>query len=255
MRCSMQLRFSKHHNGRGSILVLTLMLSIILGILLGSYLYWVRTQNLLVTESQTWNHALAIAEAGIEEAMAQINVNAGNIGSANLLNYSASISANGWGSGPVYYKSGSIGYSVTVSNDSPPTIWATGTNTVPSLGNPVTRTVMVKTATNSLFGVAIAALTSVNNKGNDIVVDAYDSADMVHFTNGLYNSTYAFAGGDVALASGIIGLGNSDIHGRLFLAAGVGTNIGPNGLVGDMPANWPAQSGIQGPDWVFNDFN
>ena len=35
-------------------------------------------------------------EAGIEEAMAQINVNAGNVGSANLLYYSASISTNGW---------------------------------------------------------------------------------------------------------------------------------------------------------------
>ncbi len=251
----MQTHRSKNSRQSGNVLVVSLLLAIVLGTTLASYLYWVRTQNLLVTESQAWNAALNIAEAGIEEGMAQINVNSGNVGAANLLNYSASIGANGWGPGPVYSKISSLGYTVIVSNDSPPTIYATGTNVVPSIGKPLSRTVVVKTTTNSLFSVAIAALQSVDNKGDKLAVDAYDSADTAKFPGGLYNSTNAFAGGDVALASGIIGIGNSDIHGRLFLAPGVGTNIGPNGLVGDMPWNWPAQSGIQSSDWVFNDFN
>jgi len=248
----MQTRLFRYSNQSGSVLVISLILGVLLGTTLASYLYWVRTQNLLVAESQAWNSALAIAEAGVEEGMAQININAGT---ANALAYASSIATNSWDGGPVYSRTNALGYRVTVSNDVPPTIYSSGTTTVPLVGKAITRTVMVKTATNSLFGVAIAALSSVDNKGNDITVDAYDSADTAHFTNGVYNSTYAFAGGDVALVAGIIGIGNSDIHGRLFTGPSATYNLGPNGLVGDMPAIWPLQSGIQSPDWVFNDFN
>ena len=45
----------------GSILVVTLLLGCILMLTLGGYLSWVRTQNVLVAESQAWNSALALA--------------------------------------------------------------------------------------------------------------------------------------------------------------------------------------------------
>src|ERR1043166_899812 len=70
----MKTRFGMRWANSGSVLIITLLISVILGITLGGYLYWVRTQNLLVAESQAWNSALVIAEAGIEEGMAQINV-------------------------------------------------------------------------------------------------------------------------------------------------------------------------------------
>src|SRR5436309_2481484 len=38
----------------GGVLIVTLLLASILGFTLGSYLYWVRTQNVLVAESQSW---------------------------------------------------------------------------------------------------------------------------------------------------------------------------------------------------------
>src|SRR5215470_13768608 len=114
MRQLMKTRQLKRQNQRGSVLVLTLVLALLLGSTLASYLYWVRTQNLLVAESQAWNAALAIAEAGVEEGMAQINVNVGSVGSPNLLDYSSSIATNGWGAGPVYGKGNStLGYTVT----------------------------------------------------------------------------------------------------------------------------------------------
>src|SRR2546430_17066557 len=75
----------------GGVLIVTLLLASILGFTLGSYLYWVRTQNLLVAESQSWNAALALAEAGIEEAMTQINVMSGTDYAAN---YQASTITN-----------------------------------------------------------------------------------------------------------------------------------------------------------------
>src|SRR5215471_10438186 len=117
MRQLMKTRQLKRQNQSGSVLVLTLVLALLLGSTLASYLYWLRTQNVLVAESQAWNAALAIAEGGIEDGMAQINVNVGNVGSANLLDYSSSIAANGWGAGPVWKRSNAtMGYSVTVSN-------------------------------------------------------------------------------------------------------------------------------------------
>src|SRR5439155_2677153 len=73
----MRIRFNVDRRKYGSILIVTLLLAIILGTTLGSYLYWVRTQNVLIAQSQAWNSALAIAEAGIEEGMAQLNVNSG----------------------------------------------------------------------------------------------------------------------------------------------------------------------------------
>jgi len=255
----MQTRSFKNSSQSGSILFITLILTVILGTTMASYLYWVRTQNVFVAESQAWNSAIGIAEAGIEEGMAQINVNVGSVGSANLLDYSGSIKSatNGWsGAGP-YSKTNSLGYSVIVSNDAPPTIYSTATTSVPLLGQTINRTVMVTTTTNSLFGVAIAALQDITMNGNNIYVDAFDSGDTFHFPGGLYNTNYAMAKADVATTSGILSVGNADIHGRLILAPGASATVGSQGLVGDMPAQWPAQSGIETPtnQWVITDFN
>jgi hypothetical protein len=244
-----------HHSRQcdsiGSVLIITLVLAILLGTTLASYLYWVRTQNVLVSESQAWNSALAIAEAGIEEGMAQINV---NVGTFSPLDYASSIQAN-WGGSAPYTKSGLLGYTVIVSNDSPPTIYSTGTNIVPHLGVPISRTVMVKTRTNSLFGVAIAAINNIKMNGDNVYVDAYDSADTNKFPNGIYNRTNALAKGDVATKEGVLNVANADIHGRVIVGPDSSYSVNtPNGLVGDMSWTGP---GIQSPttDWVITDFN
>jgi len=258
----MQTRLLKKSRQSGSVLFISLIIAILLGTTMASYLYWVRTQNLLVAESQVWNSALVVAEAGVEEGMAQINVNVGNVGSPNLLDYYASIGsvANGWtgsGTGP-YSKPNTIptgGYSVIVSNDFPPTIYSSGTTTNTLLGQTVTRTVKVKTTTNSLFGVGIAAINNISINGNKLTIDAYDSADLVHFPGGFWNSTNAFARGDVAAPFGVPDIGNGNIHGRVFLRPSGSYTLGPQGLIGDMPATWPTQNGLQGPEWVFYDYN
>src|SRR6266404_3120936 len=90
-------RFTVHSsrfNLAGSVLFTTLFLVGILGLTLASYLLWVGTQNVLVTESHAWNAALANAEAGIEEGMAQVNVFYGNV--LNVTNYYLSAQTN-WG--------------------------------------------------------------------------------------------------------------------------------------------------------------
>jgi hypothetical protein len=57
----------------GSVLVVTLLTCVIIGILIGSYLMLIRTQHFSVVRGQAWNTAMALAEAGIEEGMAHLN--------------------------------------------------------------------------------------------------------------------------------------------------------------------------------------
>src|SRR5262245_47862046 len=103
----------------GSVLILAVILGAILLITLGSYYYFVRSENLMVAQSQAWNSSLAIAEAGIEEGMAQINV---NFGTSNYLvsvwtNFGATLNAGLYGP----KNNTNLGYALSISNDYPPT--------------------------------------------------------------------------------------------------------------------------------------
>ena len=60
-------------NQGGSVLLVTLFMACLLGTFLFSYLYLVLNQRALVSRSQGWNASMGMAEAGIEEALAQLN--------------------------------------------------------------------------------------------------------------------------------------------------------------------------------------
>src|SRR5437899_2935842 len=116
--------FSKARNAEGSVLLITLAVLFIIGLGLGSYLALVSSQHRLMAESQAWNTALTMAEAGIEEGMAQVNVNFGT-------NYLSSAQTN-WGlAGGIYGPKTSTmtngSYSVIIIPAAPgPAIIATG---------------------------------------------------------------------------------------------------------------------------------
>lgn len=78
----------------GSILLVTLMLSAILGVMLASFLTLTRFQINSVARSQTWNQSMVNAEAGVEEALAMINLYA--YGAGDLSSWSTVATANGW---------------------------------------------------------------------------------------------------------------------------------------------------------------
>ncbi len=239
---------------RGSVLVITLLLALILVFTLGGYLWWVRTQNVQVAEAQSWNAALAIAEAGIEEGMAQINVSAGNFLSAT--NYGPSVLLNfGPLAGGVYGpRTNSLFdgfYSVTIQPNIPgPTIVASGYTQLPMVAQPIKRTVRVTTMTTALFSHAMVALSNIVNKGNGLTVDSYDSADPLHSTNGMYYAPWHLAGGDVATVWGSVTIQNADIYGHLYTGPSGTYSIGANGLVGDL--NWKGPGVEAG--WYANDF-
>src|SRR5688572_10080727 len=62
----------------GSVMLVVMVMTIIVGVTLASYLHLVSNQNLSIVRSMTWNHAVAVSEAGIEEAMAHLNSNTTN---------------------------------------------------------------------------------------------------------------------------------------------------------------------------------
>jgi len=228
------------------VLVITLVLGGILGITLSSYLLWVRSQNLMVAESQAWNDAMAIAEAGIEEGMAQVNVFAGGY---TTTNYLFSMQNNNWPR-----TNALIGgyYSANIFPDIPgPTIISTGYTTVPYFGKQIVRTVEVTTSIKPLLANTITALSNVTSVGSGLVVDSYDSSDLVRFPGGIYNSANRMAGGDVASLYGLIQVQNATIYGHLETGPNAPDPTINNGQVGDL--TWSGH-GIE-PGWWLNDFN
>ena len=260
------LKFKPRLTRAGSILVITLLLGAILVLTLGGYLSWVRTQNLLVAESQAWNSALALAEAGIEEGMAQINV---LVGTDYVTNYLSSVSTNfpqnGTKYGPLLtartltngsYTSGSynliiIPPPVGADPGAGPTIFSTGYTKVPMISQPIARVVEVLTAIKPLLANGITVLSNIDVKGGNLTVDSFLSTDPNRSTNGVYNPATRMANGDMASLYGIINVGNGHIYGHLYTGPNGSDSIGPNGVVGDL--NWVGP-GVE-PGYYRNDFN
>ena len=246
----MKLEFGKDRRERGSVLLITLMLCGILGMTLGGYLYWARTQNLLVAQSQMWNTAMSYAEAGIEEGMSQLNASFGT-------NFMPSIATN-WPSpvagiyGPRTNSFANGSYSVLiVTTNQYPTVIATGYALLPYIGRQVARSIVVTTTNQYAFSVAIASQQDITLNGNNISVDGYDSGDPSHSTNGLYNAATRLANGDVASMAGLISVNNADINGKLYLGPTASYTIGSQGFVGDL--NWTGPGMETG--WWGSDFN
>ena len=246
----MKIRLGKG-NRLGSVLFITLVLAGLLGVALGSYLYWVRSQNLLTTESHAWNGALVVAEAGVEEALAQINTKFGTNGN---------FAANGWGGpssgtyGPVSrtIKSGLTtngSYSAIIQKDPGngyPIVYSTGYTTVPLVGRLITRVVKVETTTSPAFAGAMAALNNISFKGNQISIDSYDSMSggLYSTSTGMYDPAKRKAGGDIASTDGIINIQNANIMGtlpNLVLADGTATTasvVWNSPSMGMNPGEW-----------------
>src|SRR5215467_8632066 len=135
----MSILRSKRKQESGSVLLVVLCIAIVLGIVAMGYMYLVSTQHRLVARSQSWNTALNVAEAGIEDGMAQLNVSFGT-------NYSPSALTNWTLSGGIYGpRSNTIpmgSYSAIIITTNPfPTIIATGYTAVPFTDRAVKRVI------------------------------------------------------------------------------------------------------------------
>lgn len=218
-------------------MMVTLLICVILGLLMGSYLSMVQTQNLSVARGQCWNSAIVVAEAGVEEAMAHINTLGVTTNNLALSNWKKA--------GPVgyYVKSNYLGssyYSTTivVTNNSPPVIVSKGYVLAPLSNSRILRTVQVttlpKTGLNSPGAMVVSS--TVNFNGYNISTDSFDSSNTNYSTGGLYDPKKATDHGDVVTLSGgvnAIDVGNGKIKGTVHSAPGGSPKVGAAGSVGD----------------------
>ena len=215
----------------GSVLILALFIVGIAILVVASYMGTALQRNKIAMRSAAWNQALAVAEAGIEEGLAQIQ-------------YSFP-PTNGWTSaGGRYTKTrtspfgGSDCYfSVNLNSTEPPVVTATGYVRAPLMSTYIKRTVQVVAAkgTNQYpYGLhAKGAITL----GGGSTVDSFDSQDPNYSTNGMYDPNRHKANCYVVSEAGAartIQVGTVTIFGYVETSAGAGTvTVNSSGVVGD----------------------
>jgi hypothetical protein len=243
-------RFSRNPRQNGSALLVTLVVSALVGVSLYAYLSLVHTQNLSIARSQAWNYSMAIAEAGIEEALTQIRKNWGHL------------ERDGWTeSGGCFVKQRTLDegyYQVMVSNVSPPVVYSRGYVKAPkstSYLNP--RLVRVTTSSSGMWRKGMVAKGSIDLKGNNIRSDSFDSADPSRSTGGKYDPAKKGDRGDVATNSSLtnsFSIGNADIWGHVATGPGGAVSIGPGGSVGSLGWHGGGSGGIE-TGWFTDDMN
>jgi hypothetical protein len=232
----MQIRLQKS-TFQGSTLMVTLFMCALIGFFIYAYLDLARTQRTLEARAQAWNGALAMAEAGIEEALAQVN--------PGVSVMAIDPSANNWGAavggfyGPVTrtFNSGALsnGYAVEISADTFPVLYATGYVSVPSIPATISRTIRVGTTNAPLFSAVLAAKYDINLGGNGMFTDSFNSLNPSQSDNGRYPIGFSpprtSTNGDVASVLGLVNVANSAINGQLLLGPTATDSISSNGQV------------------------
>ena len=250
----MRIQLQGRPEVRGSVLLTTLGITLILGLVLASYLSLARWQHMSVVRSQAWNAAIALAEAGVDDALSQLNP------SALLFTTNINRGANGWtlmADGMYHAPRRTLPngyYDVALSADPFPVICSTGYVTVPILSATIKRAVTVTTTTSTILRGAMAARKNIDLSGNNITTDSFDSNDANYSTLGLYDPAKRKAGGDIASTDGFINVQNADIMGTLYTGPGAVYSVGSGGSVGDVPWVLGGNSGVQSGHYK-SDFN
>jgi len=247
---------------QGNVLFGTVVATGIICLYLGSYLTLIRNENLLTRSSQTWNAAIPIAEAGVEEAFSRLkwdtNLTATGYG-WNLIGTNYYIKTNYLNTNEYYV----VGIFPGTTNHGP-VIVSEGFAKPLLRTDFISRTIRVNTRARMLFGLGMVADQTINFSGDKVTIDSYDSADPLYSTNGQYIATKRKDNATVAVNSTLVsttpsgpGLGNVDIYGKITTGPGSSKPyIGPQGIVGS--SNYLANSAnlgtIQSGAWT-NDAN
>ena len=277
---------------QGNVLLATMLVTLIVGVALSSYLTLVSSQNQSTLRSQAWNNSIPIMEAGIEEAL-------------TALQYyrSANMDKSGWtfnAADGFYHTSGTLrngstqnapnAYSYDVGIKLPPlgqpdqpiiecfgySPSPANLSTVPDnrLSSPygmilgavglaplftpdvstTKRKVRVITKSDPLFSKAMAAQGLIDMNGKWIVTDSFDSSDLTgtYNTGGKYDSSKKKAGGDVATNGQLVNVNNAWVYGSVATGPGGTVQVKQWASVGDK--TWVPTIGIQ-PGHATDDMN
>lgn len=192
--------------------------------------------------SESWNKAIAVSEAGVEEAYAHINANGFD-----------KYAANGWAATTNgYFKKRFLGsnyYSVTIVTSGTPSFVSQGFVRVPPSTNYLKRTVQVSLVNQGMWRGAMLAKDTITLNGNGVNTDSFNSTNSAYSTGGQYDPAKRTANGDIGSNSRLpnsIQIGNGNVHGHVATGPGGSVSVGANGSVGDL--NWTS-SGIQSNYW------
>jgi hypothetical protein len=232
----------RHNRQSASVLMVTMVLCAVIGIALALMLLWASQHNELMKRSLAWNKAIPVAEAGIEEALAQLKVAPPPIQVA---------SRNGWTSkNGMAVKGRNIGndasnyVTIDVSVVNAPVITSYAYVKAPlRTAEYITRTLRVTATRRPMFPVALGVKDDVTLNGSTIVIDSFDS-NSTNYSDAFrhYVASKRKDGANVFSNNGNFRNGNAKIYGKVSLSSGVIT-VGPNGAVGSIPfvdnsANW-----------------
>src|SRR3989441_929772 len=241
----------------GSALLLALLTAFVICIALTTYLYLVSNQNRSVMRSLAWNSSIPVVEAGVEEALTQVNL----VGSANL-------AVNGWGelsADGFFHKHNDLGngfaYDVGIK---PPLAFGPDQPTIESIGYAPAPANIASSYTGMILGglvpqfspektsakrkvrvlakrqtpvqFAMLAKGQIDLHGNNIATDSFNSTNTDYSTNGRYDKAKSRDHGDVATNAQIVnGLnaGNANIKGHASTGPDGSVEIGSSGSIGD----------------------
>jgi hypothetical protein len=226
----------------GSALLVSLLSVAILGSLVASSLLLLRQDRIFSARSGSWNRIVPYAEAGIEEALTQMNVNGTNL----VANFGFELTH-----GKYLLKSRNIDdqtITVGISVSTNPVIVCQGHSPAPLSKKQLSRTFKVGLKLDPLFKAGIGAEDGVDLNGKNITVDSYDSKDPLHSTNSQYDPAKRKANGLIGTNSGLedsFNAGNAQIYGRVYTGPGGNVKIGANGSVGDIPWHAAGSKGVQ----------
>ncbi len=158
----------------GSVLLVSIMVSGILGMTLLTYMVVAQSEHVSSVRSQSWHKALTMAEAGVEEALAKMN-GAGVSGPAGS-------GSGGPSFGPLHreFDGGAYDVRVDAAAGAGATIYATGYVAIPALSSTVSRAIVVATTNGPLFTTAVAAQTNLtmSSHGSGLTFsDSFDSGN------------------------------------------------------------------------------
>ena len=224
----------------GTTLLVVLLITALIVVALGSYLNLASTEHKTVHRSLSWNAALPMAEAGVEEALSQLNKNRTNF------------AADGWTTNYFKHRSLGKGYFDVHFDGSPGglvTIYSTGAVKWVD-GTYIRRRVRVLglAAKDFKFPGLVA---NVIDFGGTFAADSFDSTSTNDSNNGSYDIKKRGDKALVATPNTLFDLGgNAKVLGSI--AAGPGGNYTSSGssTVGDM--NWKGK-GVQ-PGHFTNNF-
>ena len=214
----------------GSVLLATMIFVLAVAGFLSMYLWTIQNSDQQVARAQTWNATLPVAEAGIEEGLADVNFNIGT----SLSNSIASLS-------PLSHSINGGTYHVNFYGGAAPYIISTGIMTAPITGAAISRAVKVVIQKQGLFTKGLVALDYINMNGNSIASSSWNSMDPLESSNGLFIG-FSGTNGDIAAVYGYVSLGNQTIKGSLYLGPaatydGSGTILGQ--IYYDANLNYP----------------